>query len=587
MTIQDGHSAPTRDEVEAVIAFYNNGELEAAHAAVTALIGKFPGNSFLHNIRGAVNARQEDQENAAADFQKAIDADPNFPDAYNNLGVALKNLGRLEEAVEKYAKAISIKPDYAEAYFNMANALRDLERREEAVSKYQEALRIAPNHHGARNNLGVLLNKLERYEEAVSQFSAVLLAKPDFADAYNNLGLALKKIGREKEALASFAKAIEVKPDYVEAHYNKGSYLFDLGRREDAAASYEDALRINPEFAEAYRSRSVLKHYREDDPEITHMLNMLGRNDISNHDRMQLYYALGKASEDLEKYDDAFGYYSNGNFLRKQFLDYRPEIERNLFRKIKEAFDDEENIKRLCRAPEEESRQAPVFVVGMPRTGTSLTEQILSCHSQIYGAGELVTLGKAVNAVWRGGAVDAGQLQSIREHYLGNMARRGASEPYVTDKMNLNYRWIGFIRLALPEAKIVHIKRRSVASCWSIFKYYFSDFGNGYAYDLDDIADYYSGYMDLMKFWEERFPGGVYSFSYERLTENQEEETARLLDYLGLDLEQACIDFHESKRAVATISSMQVRRKLYKGSSEEWRKYAKFLKPLIARLGED
>ena len=585
--MQKGNETPTRDQIERIVSLYNGGELDAAHAAATELIEKFPAASILHNIRGAVNARRGNHEGAAKDFENAIETNPAFPDAYNNLGVALKSLGRQQEAVENYRRAVSIKPDYAEAYFNMANVLRDLGRQEEAVSNYKQTLRIAPNHNGARNNLGVLLNKLQRYEEAVSHLSAVLLANPNFADAYNNLGLALKNIGREKEALASFAKATEVKPDYAEAHYNKGSYLFDLGRREEAEASYAEALRLKPNFAEAFRSLGAVKRYEKDDPQIPYIKSLLDRNDISDDDRMHLNYALGKVSEDLGQHREAFTHYQNANFLRKKFLNYTPDLERRLFRMVRESFEDVERIKDIYRPPAEPFRKTPIFVVGMPRSGTSLTEHILASHSQIYGAGELTTFGMAVNSVWSGGDVTAGQLQTIREKYLADMNRRDVAEPFITDKMHLNYRWIGFICMALPGAKIVHIKRRSIASCWSIFKYYFSDFGNGYAYDLDDLGEYYASYMDLMKFWEERFPGAIYNFSYESLTENQEEETRKLLSYIGLDLEQSCIDFHETKRAVATISSMQVRRKLYKGSSEEWRKYENFLKPLIARLGED
>ncbi|WP_428407646.1 tetratricopeptide repeat protein [Hyphococcus sp.] len=585
--MRSNQKEPSSSQVEAVVTLYNKGELDAAFAAAVDLIREFPQAAFLYNICGAINAQKNKYEEAVENFRRAVDIDPGFPDAHNNLGATLRKLGRQEEALQHYARAVEIRPDYAEAYFNMANALRDLDRREEAVSNYKAALNIAPKHYGAHNNLGLLLSKLERYEEAIGHFSIVLLANPNYFEAYNNLGLALKKLGREKEALASFAKAIAIKPDYAQAHYNLASYYFDLGRKEEAASSYDDALRIDPEFAEAYRSRSALKQYVRDDPEITLMQRLLERDEASDYDRMQLSYALGKASEDIGDYDNAFAHYARGNALRRQFLKYEPGVERALFRRIKEAFADKQMIERLRADVETQGRQAPVFVVGMPRSGTSLTEQILSCHSKIYGAGELMTLGKAVTAVWREGGVKPEQVQAIREKYLADMRRRNAAEPYVTDKMNLNYRWIGFILLAMPEAKIIHIKRRSIASCWSIFKYYFTDFGNGYAYDLDDIADYYSGYMDLMRFWNELFPGAIYNFSYESLTENQEEETRRLLDYLGLDLEQACIDFHESHRAVATISSMQVRKKLYAGSSDEWRKYKKFLGPVLDRLGED
>ncbi|GJL93200.1 tetratricopeptide repeat-containing sulfotransferase family protein [Hyphococcus sp.] len=573
-----------RNQLESIIADYNRGDFNAALASASTLIAEF---AVLHNVLGAIHARQGNQQAAVKHFLTAVESNPKLADAYNNLGVALKSLGRHEEAIENYVKAIEIKPDYTEAHFNLANSYRDLGRREDAAAKYLEAVRLEPYHLGARNNLGIVLNSLERYEEAVGHFSKVIRANPKFSAAYNNLGLALKQLGREEEAQASFARAIESKPFYAEAHYNWGNLLFDLGRKEEALSKYNGALKIKPDFAEVYRSMGPLKRYQENDLQLAQMRQMIARENISDDDRMHLHYALGKACEDLEDRESAFNHYSQGNQLRKKFLRYSPDVERNLFRNMKSAFADAGPRLALDEPSMEQLPQAPVFIVGMPRSGTSLTEHILSCHSQVFGGGELMTLGKAVTGVWSAGCVQPDQLKAIRETYLAKMMARGVDERYITDKMHMNYRLIGFICTAFPGAKIVHIKRRSIASCWSIFKYYFSDFGNGYAYDLEDIAEYYQGYMDLMAFWKERFPGAIYDLSYERLTEDQETETRNLLAHLGLDFEQSCIDFHESHRAVATISSMQVRRKLYKGSSDEWRKYEKFLGPLIERLGTE
>lgn len=584
MPARMGSTLQMRSQLDTIIADYNRGDLNSALCSATALMRDF---AILNNVMGAINARKGDQQAAVKHFTMAVDSDPNLADAYNNLGVALKSLGRHQEAIEKYAKAIEINPTYAEAYYNMGNSLRDLGRREDAVAKYLEAVRIEPYHLGARNNLGIVLNRLERYDEAIEHFSKVIRASPGFYAAYNNLGLALKQLAREDEAQACFARALEIKPDYAEAVYNWGNLLFDLGRKDEALSKYTQAITIKPHFAEAYRSMSALKRYDENDPHLAHIRAMIKRADISSDDRMHLHYALGKASEDLADREAAFKHYSAGNRLRKDFLRYSPDIERNLFRNLKSAFADTGPHQALDVTPMDQLPQAPIFIVGMPRSGTSLTEHILACHSQISGGGELMTLGKAVTAEWSSGRVNNEQLRSIRQSYLEKMHARSAGERYVTDKMHMNYRMIGFICLAFPGAKIVHIKRRSIASCWSIFKYYFSDFGNGYAYDLEDIAEYYQGYMDMMAFWRERFPGAIYDLSYERLTEDQEQETAKLLAHLGLDFEQACIDFHESGRAVATISSMQVRQKLYKGSSDEWKKYEQFLGPLIERLGTD
>ncbi len=573
-----------RNQLESIIADYNRGNFDAALASAKPLMAEF---AVLHNVLGAIHARKGRQQSAVKHFSIAAESDPSLADAQNNLGVALKSLGRHEEAIEKYAKAIETKPNYVEAMVNMANSLRELGRREEAIEKYMEAVRIESYHIGARNNLAIVLNSMERYEEAISHFSKVIRANPRFAAAYNNLGLALKQLGREDEAQASFARALEVQPNYAEAYYNWGNLLFDLGHRQEALAKYYSALSARPDFAEVYRSMSALKEFSEGDPQLTQMQLLISRDDISDNDRMHLHYGLGKACEDLRDREGAFQHYSKANRIRREFLQYSPDVERNLFRNIKKTFATAGPSMALDAPRMEGAKQAPIFIVGMPRSGTSLTEHILSCHPEVFAGGELMALGKAVAAEWSSEAIRPEQLENIRNAYLGKMNARGVSEKYVTDKMHMNYRMIGFICLAFPGAKIVHIKRRSIASCWSIFKYYFSDFGNGYAYDLEDVAEYYQSYMDLMDFWREHFPGAIYDLSYERLTEDQETETRKLLDYLDLDFAQSCIDFHQSHRAVATISSMQVRRKLYKGSSDEWRNYEKFLGPLIERLGTE
>lgn len=581
-------SSPAPARVEAVIADYNRGALEKARTAAERLAADYPGDALVRNLLGAICAKIGDAEAAIAHFMRATALDPRFPDPHNNLGVALKSAGRKQEAIESFLTAIRLRPDYAEARFNLANTYRDIDRREEAVSVYESALAIAPGHLGARNNLAIVLNRLERYEEAADHFSKVVRAKPGYADAWNNLGLAHKCLGRETDAIASFRRAIAERPDFAEAHYNLGSYLFDLGRKEEAAASYREALKVRPDFAEAYRSLGAVKRYTPDDPMILRLLELVGREELPDNDRMHACYALGRACEDLDRREEAFDYYSRANALRRAFLAYDPEIERALFRRIRTAFASAGPQNALSGDDAPAFARTPIFVVGMPRSGTSLTEQILSSHSMIHGAGELTTLGRAVSAVWRGADVKRGQLVALRERYLADIERRGESdEPFVADKMHMNYRWIGFILLAMPGAKIVHIKRRSIASCWSIYRHYFADIGNGYAYDFDDIAEYYNGYKDLMAFWNARFPGAIHNFSYEDLTENQEFETRRLLDYLGLPFEQGCIDFHETPRAVATISSMQVRRPLYRGSSDEWRKYERFLRPLIDKVGTD
>lgn len=315
------------------------------------------------------------------------------------------------------------------------------------------------------------------------------------------------------------------------------------------------------------------------------MLQLVERRSLSDEDRMQLSFALGKAHDDIGNHDKAFSYLLDGNRLRKQELKYDISSARASFTKIKATFSENVPALNVGNEPNGAEGQRPIFILGMPRSGTTLVEQILASHSQVYGAGELRLLGPLVNTIkWSATQLSSGQLESIRKSYSSGLTEIGASEPYITDKMPLNFQWIGFIFTAIPGAKIVHVKRDARATCWSNFKHYFSGKGNGFANDLQDVAEYYKMYIDLMAFWHQKFPGRIYYLNYEALTEHQEEETRKLLYYVGLDWEDQCLEFHETKRTVRTASATQVRQKMYQGSSEEWRNYEKHLEPMVELL---
>jgi len=270
--------------------------------------------------------------------------------------------------------------------------------------------------------------------------------------------------------------------------------------------------------------------------------------------------------------------------LRKQELDYSLDTSQNLSSNVKKMFSSAPSLSY------EPSTIQPIFIVGMPRSGTSLVEQIIASHHAVYGAGELTTLSNLVEPIVKNHlAKDNYQLPekaflSIRQQYLDALSVFNVPEDIITDKLPLNFQYIGFILSAFPEAKIVHLQRDARATCWSIYKHYFSSTGNGWAYNLDDLAGFYGLYTDLMDFWHQTFPGKIYDLCYEDLTTNQEEETRKLLEYCELDWDENCLNFHTNKRAVKTVSALQVREKMYQGSSEAWKKHEAYLQPLIKAL---
>ena len=385
--------------------------------------------------------------------------------------------------------------------------------------------------------------------------------------------------------MASYGNALLINPEFAEAHNNLGATLNDLGNEEEAAESYQRALQIDPGFAKAHRYLSTVKKYQDGDPQIHEMLQLVERHELLDEDRIHLHFALGKAHADIGNHDVAFSHLAEGNRFRKEQLNFQISSARSLFAKIKSAFSEDVPALKNVKEPASGITQQPIFILGMPRSGTTLVEQILASHSQVYGAGELELLGRSVNSVeWTAAQHSLDHLQSIRKAYLSGLAKIGASVPYITDKMPANLRWIGFIFTAIPEARVVHVTRDARATCWSNYMHYFSNKGIGFAYSLQDLSEYYKMYVDLMAFWHERFPGRVYDLNYEALTEHQEDETRKLIEYIGLSWEDQCLEFHKTKRAVQTASTNQVRQKMYQGSSNEWRKYEKHLQSMVESL---
>ena len=431
----------------------------------------------------------------------------------------------------------------------------------------------------------IALYKHGKFQEALVQGEALAKQFPNAPFPPNLLGAVNTGLGRMEQAVASYAKALQIKPDYAEAHNNLGIVLTNLGKPEEAVASYNKALQIKPDFAEAHRNLSIAKEYQDGDPQTHQMLQLVERHNLSDEDRMHLNFALGKAHGDIGDHDKAFSYLLDGNRLRKKELKYEISSDRASIEKIKSTFSEDVPALNAVKEPEGANGQQPIFVLGMTRSGTTLVEQILASHSQVYGAGEMRLLGQSIKTIeWNSTQLSSDQLESIRQSYLSGLTKIGASEPCITDKMPSNFWWIGFIFGATPEAKIVHVKRDARATCWSNFKNYFSREGNGFAYSLQDVAEYYKMYIDLMAFWHEMFPGRIYDLNYEALTEHQKDETQKLLEYVGLKWEDQCLEFHKTKRAVQTASATQVRQKMYQGSSEEWRKYEKHLEPMVELL---
>ncbi len=552
------------------------GRLDQALASYTQAIALKPDYAEAHYNLGITLQELGRLDEAEASYTQAIALKPDFAKAHSNLGNTLKELGRLNQALANYRQAIALKPDYAEAHYNLGIALQELGRLDEAEASYTQAIALKPDFAEAHYNLGNTLKELGRLDEAEASYTQAIALEPDYAEAHSNLGITLKALGRLDEAEASYTQAIALKPDYAEAHSNLGTTLKALNRLDEAEASYTQAIALKPDFAEAHRMLASMKKFDAQDEQYSKMLELYLDKNISEEQRCHINFGLAKACEDLGNFEQAYTHYSQGNMLRKKLLNYDINQDVELFKQLKSSYP---GIVENSLEPDNLSKNLiPVFILGMPRSGTTLVEQIISSHWQVTGAGELNFVDQFGAGIATGiTKVNNESLLDFRQNYLNKLQNVSKGNLIVTDKMPLNFRYIGLLAAAFPEAKIIHVKRNPAAVCWANYKQYFVSKSIGYCYAIDDVISYHKLYENLMGFWTSTLSERIYNLDYELLTVNQESETRRLIEYLDLDWDEKCLSPQNNTRSVSTASNLQVRQKVYQGSSEQWRKYQPFL----------
>ena len=589
---------------------------EAITAFETAILLK-PDAADAHNNLGLAFHQKNDFEASIMAFNKAIQLKPNYPDALNNLGAALYQIGQFEEAIKSLERAISLKANYAEAYFNLGLAFQGQGLLEDAMEKFKKALSLNSNNFEAHKKLGDILTHQNRYAEAVkcygkaieilprdselhlkigsalfqqgkfedslSAFKNAQKIKPECPTIGHKISLALEKQGRLEEAITTLQGILENHPGDANAHNNFGAALKDQGKFSDARFAFEKTLALNPRHAMAHRNLSELKTYSSSDPQIKDMEILYADPQLDEDSRCNLCFALAKAHEDLGNLDQTFEFLKQGNTLRKKILSYDISQDEVLFEKLQKAYPEIQN-NTLINPPATNFHQ-PIFIVGMPRSGTTLIEQIISCHSKVYGAGELLFFSNyGANVATGLGEISMQSLLKLREKYLKQIKTQAPNVPFITDKAPHNFLFIALILSVFPEAKIIHVKRSAAATCWSNYKHYFPGNGLGYSNDLDDLARYYDLYRNLMALWDQIYGDHIYNIDYDQLTINQEIETRNLLKYLALDWEDPCLSPHQNKRPIRTASQQQVTQPVYRGSSENWRRFEPFIGGAFAGL---
>jgi tetratricopeptide (TPR) repeat protein len=573
---------------------------EAALAVDGNPAGKPRGHAETHFQLGNALRALGRHDAAASHFERALTLNPALAQAHCNLGVTVAELIGPRTAIVHYERALAAKPDLAEAHVNLADALRMLDRRADAIAHYEQGLALRPGLVEAHNNLAVLLEAAGRREEAIAHYRAALAIRPDHSAISNNLTILLQKLARFDEALACGAAALERDPADAEAHNAMGLTLLVLGRIEEAHRAQRRAIELAPRRADFHLNLANSTPFSPGDPRIA-TLETLAQEFLqdpaqgpdaapSDNDRMALHFALGKAYRDLEQHERSFRHVVAGNALKRRQTSYDEATTLGRMERIRTVFSAElMGAKRGCGDPS----GVPVFVVGMLRSGTTLIEQILASHSKVHGAGELDDFRAAAARIERanGGAfldvvsdISGEELRRIGATYADGLRARAPTAERVVDKMPSNFQLAGLINLALPNARIIHVRRDPVDTCVSCFSLLFAG-DQPYAYDLGELGRYYGAYERLMAHWRDVLPAGVMlEVSYEDVVDDLDGQARRIIAHCGLAWEDACLAFHQTRRPVQTASATQVRQPIYRGSVGRWRPYRDLLQPLLQAL---
>ena len=503
--------------------------------------------------------------------------------------------GKPGEAEKALRDLLESRPDEPAAIRMLAEATARLGRQEEAETLLVRCLEIAPGFTAARHNLATVLYRLGRSEAALVPLDR-LLADDPANPAYLNLkAAALARIGEYAQAIALYEDVLARYPQQPKGWMSYGHALKTIGRSADCAAAYRHAVDQAPSLGEAWWSLANMKTYRFDEADLAAMNAQLAREDLGDDDRFHLHYALGKAHEDAARYADSFAHYAQGATLRRAQVHYDPAVMTDHVARSKAALTADLFASRAgqgCPAPD------PIFILGLPRSGSTLVEQILASHSAVEGTMELPDVGAMAKRL--GGAkssrdpsaypeilttLSPEDLEALGEEFLDRTrVQRKTGRPLFIDKMPNNFAHIGLIALMLPNAKIIDARRHPLGCCFSGFKQHFAR-GQTFSYGLDDIGRYYADYVELMAHFDAVLPGRVHRVIYESMIEDPEREIRALLAYCGLAFEESCLNFHENDRAVRTASSEQVRRPIFKDAVEHWQNYESWLDPLKAALG--
>jgi tetratricopeptide (TPR) repeat protein len=568
----------------------------------------------LHEDLGSVLAMQSRYREAIPCFEKAIELQPALPLVHKKLGQALAAVGRGQDADEAFqvyadsdpdrleiARGVELmrsgrRPEAVEIFRGVlkrnpdsVNAMRylavtywqDKRQLEDAEALLRRATQLAPDYTGAWLILGGLLVERNKHMDAIKVYQKATQLEPKNPEAWSGLGSAYSTAMYPDKAADAFSRSLELKPDAPGVQMGYAHVLKTLGDQPGSLKAYRAAIAAKPQFGEVYWSMANLKIFKFEEHEVEAMQQQLERDDLTESEDIHFRFALGKAFEDKKDYDSAWRYYHTGNQHQRMTVTHEPLDMENRHQAIRTVFNKERVIERANKGYEAPD---PIFIVGLPRSGSTLVEQILASHSQVEGTSELPIVGKIADSIGRYRTDGVSYPEAITElrdkdlraygqQYIEESRRhRITDKPLFTDKLPNNFPQIGLIHLMLPNAKIINARRHPFDSCLGGYKQLFGH-GQNFTYDMLDLAHYYQQYDAMMKHWHEVLPGKVLDVHYEETVTDLEGQVQRVLAHCGLPFEESCVRFHETERAVKTASSEQVRQPIYRGAMGTWRRY--------------
>ena len=532
------------------------------------------------------NDREEESDQVIQNF---FESDKTYGELYK--GIRHVKAGRLKLAEESYKKVLKKDKNNIDALRLLGLLAFKTKDYEIAERLFLKVLQLDPSFSLAWDNLAKLYRIQNKLLKSIPAFENLIKLDPRNFEALVSLGTVFIKLSKYHEGIQLYEKSLKIKPENPRVYLSLGHALKTIGERKKSEAAYQNAIKYFSLSGEAYWSLANLKTYEFSDKEIINMESSLTKN-IHPNEMTQMHFALGKAYESKRQFDKSFKHYAEGNWQQRKQISYNAEDYKISIDELIDFFDKNKN---LYNAKAQSNFDDPIFILGLPRSGSTMIEQILSSHSLIEGTQELpniLTISRDIKLIDQKKGypnnllgLDQSSFDDLGKKYIDETKWARSSTPYFIDKMPNNFVHIGLIKLILPKAKIIDARRNPMDTCFSCFKQYFAK-GQHFTYDLDDIARYYKDYVRLMDYWKKLFPEEIFTINYEQVIENPNDRIRDLLEFCNVKFEDSCINFHKSKRPVKTASSEQVRQPMYKTGLDYWKNYSNYLDTLLKHFPE-